>query len=107
MRLNPLNPSGPHGAAAYAHFLSGNYDAASSCAESAMRDNPIFLLPVCLYAASKALAAQPETARKGVDLALKYNPGLRISNLRDLAAFRRDEDFATFADGLRKAGLPE
>ena len=107
MRLNPLNPSGPHGAAAYAHFLSGNYDAASSCAESAMRDNPIFLLPVCVYAASKALAAQPETARKGVDLALKYNPGLRISNLRDLAAFRRDEDFATFADGLRKAGLPE
>jgi hypothetical protein len=72
-----------------------------------MRDNPISLLPICVYAASNALAAQLEPARKGVDLALKYNPGLRISNLRDLAAFRRDEDFATFADGLRKAGLPE
>jgi len=40
-------------------------------------------------------------------LALKYNPGLRISNLRDLAAFRQDEDFAAFTSGLRKAGLPE
>jgi tetratricopeptide (TPR) repeat protein len=64
MRLNPLNPSGMHGAAAYAHFLSGNYDAASSCAESAMRDNPISLLPICVYAASNALAAQLEPARK-------------------------------------------
>ncbi len=107
MRLNPLDPSGPYGAAAYAHFLSGNYDTASSCAESAMRDNPVFLLPVCVYAASKALAAQPEAARKGVDLVLKRSPGLRISNLRDMAVFRRDKDFASFADGLRKAGLPE
>jgi TolB-like protein len=107
MRLNPLDPSGMNGAAAYAHFLSGDYDMASCCAESAMRDNPVFLLPICVYAASSALAAQLESARKGVDLALKFNPGLRISNLRDLAAFRRDEDFATFRDGLRKAGLPE
>jgi TolB-like protein/tetratricopeptide (TPR) repeat protein len=107
MRLNPLDPSGMYGAAAYAHFMSGDYDVASSCAESAMRDNPVFLLPTCVYAASNALAGRLEPARKGVDLALKYNPGLRISNLRDLAAFRRDEDFATFTGGLRKAGLPE
>ena len=59
-----------------------------------MRDNPAYLLPICVYAASEALAAQLERARKGVDLALKYKPGLRISNLRELAAFRRDQDFA-------------
>jgi TolB-like protein len=107
MRLNPLDPSAMHGAAAYAHFLSGDYDMASSCAELAMRENPIFLLPICVYAASNALAERLEPARKGVDLALKCNPGLRISNLRALAAFRRDEDFATFTGSLRKAGLPE
>ena len=72
-----------------------------------MRDNPAYLLPICVYAASEALAAQLERARKGVDLALKYKPGLRISNLRELAAFRRDQDFAIFTDGLRKAGLPK
>ena len=36
-----------------------------------------------------------------------YNPDLRASNLRDFAPFRRAEDFAMFANGLRKAGLPE
>ncbi|MEH2525534.1 MULTISPECIES: adenylate/guanylate cyclase domain-containing protein [unclassified Bradyrhizobium] len=107
MRLNPLDPSGMHGAAAYAHFLSGDYDMASSCAESAMRDYPAFLLPICVYAASNALAERLEPAQKGVELALKHKPGLRISNLTDLAAFRRDEDFATFTGSLRKAGLPE
>ena len=35
MRLSPLDPSmyGMHGAMAYAHFLAGRYDMASSCAE--------------------------------------------------------------------------
>ncbi|MFG3595842.1 adenylate/guanylate cyclase domain-containing protein [Bradyrhizobium sp. RDI18] len=107
LRLSPLDPGSTHGAAAYAHFLSGDYEMASSCAESSMRDNPVLLLPVCVYAASNALAARLEPAQKGVELALKHNPGLRISSLRDLAAFRRDQDFAMFTDGLRKAGLPE
>src|SRR4029077_9748025 len=46
MRLSPLDPSmyGIHGAEAYAHFLAGRYDMASSCAERTMRDNPDFLL---------------------------------------------------------------
>jgi hypothetical protein len=34
-------------------------------------------------------------------------PELRISNLENLIPLRRSEDFARFADGLRKAGLPE
>src|SRR5712671_4185335 len=50
MRLNPLDPSmyGMHGAMAYAHFLASRYDMASSCAEKSMRDNPIFLLTICI-----------------------------------------------------------
>jgi TolB-like protein/class 3 adenylate cyclase len=107
MRLNPLDPSGMHGAAAYAHLLLGEYDAASSSAEMAMRHNPAFLLPICVSAASNALASRSEAARKSLELTLQQNPGLRISNLRDLASFRRDEDLALFTDGLRAAGLPE
>jgi TolB-like protein/tetratricopeptide (TPR) repeat protein len=107
IRLIPRDPSGMHGAAAYAHFLSGDYDRASSWAETAMRDSPLFLLPIFVYAASNALAARPESARQGIELALKHMPGLRISSLKDLTSFRRGEDFALFSDGLRKAGLPE
>jgi tetratricopeptide (TPR) repeat protein len=106
-RLNPRDPSGMHGAAAYAHFLSGDYDRASFWAETAMRDSPPFLLPIYVYAASNALTARPEPAQQGVELALKHRPGLCISNLKELTSFRRGEDFALFSDGLRKAGLPE
>jgi TolB-like protein len=106
-RLKPRDPSGMHGAAAYAYFLSGDYDRASFWAEAAMRDSPSFLLPIYVYAASNALTARPEPAQQGVELALKHRPGLCISNLKELTSFRRGEDFALFSDGLRKAGLPE
>ncbi len=109
MRLSPLDPyvSSMYAATAYAHFLSGRYDTALSWAEKTMRENPHFLLAVCISAASNALAGRLEPAREGIARALECNPDLRISNLRDLAPFRRAEDLAMFAKGLRKAGLPE
>jgi TolB-like protein/tetratricopeptide (TPR) repeat protein len=109
VRLSPLDPSmyGMHGAMAYAHFLASRYDMASSYAEKAMRDHRTFMLPICVSAASNALAGQLEPAQKAMARVLELNPNLRASNLRDLAPFRRAEDFATFAKGLRKAGLPE
>ncbi|SCB55269.1 Adenylate and Guanylate cyclase catalytic domain-containing protein [Bradyrhizobium shewense] len=109
MRLSPLDPSmaGMHGAVAYAHFLASRYDMASSWAEKAMRDNPASLLAICVFAASNALAGRLEPARTGMAQALECSPDLRASNLKDLAPFRHAEDLARFANGLRKAGLPE
>jgi TolB-like protein len=108
MRLSPLDPNtfGMHGATAYAHFLASRYDVASSWAEKAMRDNPTFLLAICISAASNALAGRLEPAQADMARALECDPDLRASNLEDLAPFRRAEDLATFAMGLRKAGLP-
>jgi hypothetical protein len=37
----------------------------------------------------------------------RIDPGLRISNLNDVISYLRAEDFAKWAEGLRKAGLPE
>jgi hypothetical protein len=37
----------------------------------------------------------------------QLDPALRISNLRDWLPIHRPEDLAMFADGLRRAGLPE
>jgi tetratricopeptide (TPR) repeat protein len=109
MRLSPLDPNmfGMHGGMAYAHFLAGRYDMASSSAETAMRDNPTFLLAICISAASNALAGRLEPAQRAMARALECDPNLRASNLRDLAPFRREEDFARFAKALREAGLPE
>ena len=84
MRLSPLDPSmfGMHGAMAYAHFLAGRYDMASSCAEKAMRDNPTFLLAICVSAASNALAGRLEQAQRAMSRALECDPELRASNLK-------------------------
>jgi len=109
VRLNPLDQStyGGQGAMAYAHFLAKHYDMASSCAETSMRDNPTFLLAICMLAASNALTGRIESAAKALARALEFKPDLRISNLGDLAPFRRAEDLAIFAKALRMAGLPE
>jgi TolB-like protein/tetratricopeptide (TPR) repeat protein len=109
MRMSPLDPSVSimHGATAYAHFLASRYDMASSSAEKSMRDNPTFLLAIGISAASNALAGRIEPAQRGIARALECDPDLRASNLRDLAPFRRAEDLAIFAKGLRHAGLPE
>ena len=109
MRLSPLDPNmfGMHGGMAYAHFLAGRYDMAASSAETAMRDNPTFLLAISISAASNALAGRLEPAQRTMSRALECDPNLHASNLRDLAPFRRAEDFARFARGLREAGLPE
>ncbi len=110
MRLSPRDPSmyyTTHGAMAYAHFLASRYDLALSSAEKAMRDNPSFLLSICISAASNALAGRLEQAQRAMLRALEFNPDLHASNLRDLAPFRRTEDFAIFARALRDAGLPE
>jgi hypothetical protein len=37
----------------------------------------------------------------------ELDPVLRISNLNEWLPFQRADDLAIFADGLRKAGLPE
>jgi hypothetical protein len=37
----------------------------------------------------------------------KLDPSLRISNLKDWLPLQRPEHLVAFADGLRKAGLPE
>jgi hypothetical protein len=39
--------------------------------------------------------------------ALKRDPDLRASDLKDVIPFRREKDFAAFANALREAGLPE
>jgi TolB-like protein len=112
MRLSPVDPSlyAMLGAAAYAHFLAGRYDVASSYAEQAIRENPISLQALCCLAASSSLsslAGQPEQARRSLAQALGCRPGLRTSNLKEVTAFRRTEDLARFAEGLRAAGLPD
>ena len=109
MRLSPLDPEmyRMQAGTALAHLFAGRFDTASSWAEKASRDLPSFLIPVSIIAASHALAGRADEARRAMDHLRELDPTLRIANLEDWLPIHRPEDLATFADGLRRAGLPE
>jgi TolB-like protein len=109
MRLSPLDPETYRMQAgmAAAHLFAGRFDTASSLADKASSDLPSFLLVAGVAAASHALAGRTEEGRRAMAHLRKLDPLLRISNLKDWLPIHRAEDLATFADGLRRAGLPE
>jgi tetratricopeptide (TPR) repeat protein len=109
MRLSPQDHQmfGMQTATALALFVAGRYDEALSWAETAVREQSNFLMSTCVAAASGALAGRLSEAGKAMARLRQLNPALRLSNVRDLAPLRRPEDFERWAEGLRKAGLPE
>jgi hypothetical protein len=92
---------------ATAHFLSGHYDEAALSAQKALREKPTYLTAIRIAAASHAMADRLEEARKAMSQMRQFDQALRLSNLKDRLPFRRPENLARYADGLRKAGLPE
>ncbi|MFB9269735.1 winged helix-turn-helix domain-containing tetratricopeptide repeat protein [Bradyrhizobium erythrophlei] len=109
MRLSPLDP-GLHSmqaAMALAHFIGGDYEAALVWADRARRENANFLPAHRNVAASAALAGRQDEARKAVARVLEIDPMSRISNLADHVPLARTKDLENYAEGLRRAGLPD
>jgi TolB-like protein/Tfp pilus assembly protein PilF len=109
MRFSPLDPEmfRMQAGMALAHLFAGRFESASSWAERAYEDLPSFLMVVCVIAASHALAGRSDDAERVMQHVRQLDPALRISNLNDWIPIRRPEHLATFAEGLRRAGLPE
>ena len=109
MRLSPLDPHsiGMQAGTAFAHFLAGRFDEASLWAGKAMWEHTNYLTTLVIAAASNALAGRPAEAQKTMVRLRELYPTLRVSNVKEWAAFRRPEDLAKLEEGLRKAGLPE
>jgi tetratricopeptide (TPR) repeat protein len=109
MRLSPLDPEmyRMQAGMAMTHLFAGRFDAASSWAEKSFGHLPSFLAVVAVIAASHALAGHQDKAKQAMEDLRRLDPTLRISNLTDWLPIRRPKDLATFADGLRKAGLPD
>ncbi|HUL09475.1 MAG TPA: adenylate/guanylate cyclase domain-containing protein [Candidatus Acidoferrum sp.] len=108
MRLSPRDTHmiSMHAAAACANFFLGRYAEAWTSAEAAIRERPEYGFPHCVAAASAALAGRSEEARKTMAHLRELMPELRIAQIRDFFPLRRIEHLTSFADGLRKAGLP-
>jgi adenylate cyclase len=92
---------------AFAHVLAGRYDEASSHAEQALIENPHSHQALRMAAVSHAFAGRMEGAQQAMARLREIDPALRVSNLKDLTPLRRPEDMTRYAEGMRKAGLPE
>ncbi len=109
MRLNPVDPElyRMQAGIAMAHLFAGRVDEASAWAEKAYVNLPTFVMAVAVIAATRALAGRDEDARRAMDQMRELDPTLRLSNLKDWLPIHRPEHLSIFAEGLRKAGLPE
>jgi TolB-like protein len=109
MRLSPNDPQVAmmQASTACAHFVADRIAEATSWAERSVRLRPNYFVASCVLAASYALGGRLEEAAKAITRLRQIDPGFRISNLLDSFPIRRQEDFARWAEGLRKAGLPE
>lgn len=109
MRLSPLDPElyRMQAGTALAHLLKGQFDAASSWAEKAIRELPSFLPAVAILAASQALAGRMAEAQRAMANLRQFDPALRICQVADWLPIRRPEHLAMLLEGLRTAGLPD
>jgi tetratricopeptide (TPR) repeat protein len=108
MRLSPLDPTqyNMQIGTAFAHMLAGRYEEASLWIARPYRERPDFLPTAGVTAASHAFAGRMKEAEEAMARLRRIDPTLRISNLRDWYPLRPIH-LAQFAEGLRKAGLPE
>jgi tetratricopeptide (TPR) repeat protein len=96
-----------HTAYAMAHFFADQYDQSLAWAEKALREHPDYQLVLRVFVAAKALAGHQKTAKQALERLRQLDPALRVSNIGERFPLRRAEDIARFAEGLRKAGLPD
>jgi TolB-like protein/class 3 adenylate cyclase/Flp pilus assembly protein TadD len=110
MRLNPLDAA-PYLALgfAWAHFVAGNYEEASSWADRVLRQQPDLPTALRVKAATCGLLARPEEGRRWVERLLAVAPGTTISSMRAHHGvfMRKPGCLDAFLRGLREAGLPE
>jgi tetratricopeptide (TPR) repeat protein len=109
MRLSPQDSQffNMQAAAASAHFLAGRYGEAISSAAAAVRRHPDYVLANSVLAASAALAGQSAEAEKAAMHIREVHPRLRVSDLMEVFPVRPPDARARWAEGLRKAGIPE
>lgn len=108
-RLNPIDPSNYHleNARGFALLFIGKFDEACYWAERALARQPKITPSLRIASVGHALSGRLVQAREMMRRLREVDGIMRLSNVEDWSPFRRAEDVARFAKGLRLAGLPE
>jgi adenylate cyclase len=109
LRLSPIDPriGQVQTAIAFAHFNLEQFDEAAEWGEQGTRTQPNWPLSLGIAAASFALCGRQDEAQRAIARLRELNPIVSISTIVRTVPFRRHEDAARWAEGLRRAGLPE
>ena len=109
LRLTPIDPRIGHmeTVMTFAHFNAERFEEAAEWAEKAIRSLPNWLMALGIAAASFALSGRQDEAQRTVARLREINPAANASAIVGIVSYRRQEDSARWAEGLRRAGLPE
>ncbi|QIE57728.1 adenylate/guanylate cyclase domain-containing protein [Pikeienuella piscinae] len=109
LRLSPQDPQAfaMQSVVALGQLLTGREEEALATALSAQRLRPHFLTAACIAAVSAARLGREAEAARALATVREISPALRVSTLSEIWAFQRETERALWAEGLRKAGLPE
>jgi tetratricopeptide (TPR) repeat protein len=92
---------------AVAHFAAGRYEAAIEWADRTLAAQPDYRQAMRIRAGSCAYLGRLEEAHDWLTRMLHFEPGLTIARVKASAPPFPPELLARYAEGLRKAGLPE
>jgi TolB-like protein/Tfp pilus assembly protein PilF len=109
IRMSPLDPimARAHSAIAFAHVFAGRFEEAVRYADRALSEQPKWHQSLRAAATSNALAGRIEQARAAMARLREIDPGLRVSDLKNVTPLQRPQDAGKYAEGMRLAGLPE
>ena len=89
------------------HFIEARYDEARMWAEKSLHENPNLPTGYRLLASAHGMLNNLAEAREALDQLVKLLPGVTIAATLAAVPFAFDDDAERFAEGLRRAGMPE
>jgi TolB-like protein/Tfp pilus assembly protein PilF len=89
------------------HFIEKRYDEAHMWAEKALYEEPKFPSGVRLKASAQGMLGNLAEARVAYELFDEIVPGATIAAMVEAIPFAYEDDAQRFAEGLRRAGMPE
>jgi TolB-like protein len=92
---------------ALAHLVEERYEQAASSAKKALAQNPRFAIALRHLAISLVNMGELDQAAETMKKMLEIEPQLTLSKLRARLTFIPSSIWSSFAEGLRRAGLPE
>ena len=108
-KLSPFDPLNfnRHVGVALAHFIAGRYELAVQAAAKALLERPHLTWGHRVIAAAYGQLGWRAEGGAAVEKVRHYSPGATVASVMQVMALEPEELRSRFAEGLRRAGLPD